>query len=263
MFNAKLPIMNLIILPVYNEEKTIYETTRNILHFCDNFFTNGDYNLLIINDGSTDKTVENCKKIKHYKLNCINNMFDQGKGSALKTGYVLSRLIYSLNDNDNIIFIDGDGQISVSEIRTMFNVGNTYQADVVVGNKRHKYSSTSYTLTRRIISQTYNSLIRFLFDMKLEDTQCGIKLFKAGALEKVIKNVTTKQYAFDLELLVALRANKYRIVDAPVSIEPQMNRGSISLKAIIGTFIDTLKVWSRLKGGIYGKSYNGLATVSE
>ena len=104
---------------------------------------------------------------------------------------------------------------------------------------------------RRIVSKTYNTLIQFLFQIRYQDTQCGIKLFKKHALDSVINKVNVKQYAFDLELIVALRDSKFRVVDAPVKVKKQENIGSVSLKSILKTFVDTCIIWIKKKKGFY------------
>lgn len=245
--------MTLIIIPVKNEEQNIKNTIFDIHEWSSSNLK--DFEIVIINDGSTDRTIEICREFESENIKIFNNMFDRGKGSALKTGYVLSSIVYAIADYDDIIFLDGDGQINPKEIGVMLKIMNLYGSDAVIGNKRHKYSMTEYTTTRRIISQTYNFLIRLLFDLKFEDTQCGVKIFKKHVLQEVIEKVKVKQYAFDLELLVALRANKFRIADAPVTIRPQVNRGSIGVSVILRTFFDTITIWIKMKKRFYSENY--------
>lgn len=241
--------MTIIIIPVHNESETIGKTIHDIYEFCGDYFGLREYEIVIVNDGSTDETLEVCKKMKTVEV--IDNVFDRGKGSALKTGFVIANTKYNLDDGDDIIFIDGDGQINPNELKVLFNIMKLYNAGAVIGNKRHKYSMTEYTMTRRIISQTYNRIIKFLFDVKFEDTQCGIKIFKKDVLEKALAKVNVKQYAFDLELIIALRGIRCRIADAPVTIRPQMNRGAISINSIIRTFFDTILIWIKMKKRFY------------
>ena len=234
----------LVIIPVRNEEKTIAQTVAGLHLAC-----KGD--LLFIDDGSTDQTVEILNKLKTERMRVINNMFDRGKGSAIKTACVLSNMIYALKPEDDIIFIDGDGQIDPKEIPMYLDLMKLYRADVAIGNKRHSFSVTHYPPLRRIVSSTYNLMIRALFGIHYQDTQCGIKIFKKYALDKVIQKVTIKRYAFDIELIIALKDLGYRIIDAPVKIAPQVNKGSVSIGNIIRTFFDTMIVWVKRQRGFY------------
>lgn len=242
--------MILIILPVYNEIKTIKKTAVSIYSWCKENMKE-DYNIMFVDDMSTDGTYESIKKLKTTKIKIIKNNFDKGKGSALKAAYVHATYTYKLNKDDKILFMDSDGQIEPREIKTFLRMMEIYDSDVVIGNKRHDYSNVSYNLQRRIVSKTYNMIIRILFGLSYRDTQCGIKLFKKYALDKVISRTTSKRYAFDLELIVSLIQNKLRIADAPVNILVKNNVGSVNINSIIVTFVETIIIWIKKKKGLY------------
>lgn len=246
--------MTIIILPVKNEAENIRLTVIGLSMRAMMECKDG-HKIVIINDGSDYATLLECKKIEQEFADVarITNLFDRGKGSALKLGFVHATMLYDLKPDDIIVFFDGDGQIRPQEISTLREIMNLYNAEAVIGNKRHKYSMTEYTTTRRIISQTYNWIVKILFDLNFDDTQCGIKIFKKRALDKVIAKVNVKQYAFDLELIVALRAIRCRIADAPVTIQSQMNRGSIGIGAIYRTFLDTITIWIKMKKRFYSQ----------
>ena len=133
----------------------------------------------------------------------------------------------------------------------MMRLLELYDADVVIGNKRHRYSTTRYNLVRRVVSSTYNRITNLLFGIRLQDTQCGIKMFKRYALDKVIEKVNAKRYAFDLELMLALRHSNYRIVDSPVYIKKQENNGSVNFRNIFQTAFDTFIIWIKYMKGFY------------
>ncbi len=244
--------MTLIILPFKNEENTIERTCSRLFFWCENRLE-GEFEILFINDGSTDKSQEIIKSFENYRCRVCKNMFDRGKGSALKTAFITSEYIYKLSEDDIIVFLDSDGQIDSKEIGSFLKLMNVYDADVVIGNKRHKYSVTRYNFKRTVVSQTYNFIIRTLFGIKYEDTQCGIKIFRKYALDKVIEKVTIKKFAFDLELIVALRQMGMKIVDAPVKVKDQMNSGSVTIGNIYRTFFDTISIWKKMITGYYSK----------
>lgn len=241
--------MVLIIVPVKNEALRIKKTIQGISSWCKS--EGLDYEILVIDDWSTDGTGNRVVELNDSRVRVFQNRFDSGKGSALKTGYILSTTIYSLYDHDIIVFIDGDGQINPKEIRTFLNMMTLYYADAVIGNKRHLYSNTQYNFKRKVISKCYNFFTRVLFGIRFQDTQCGIKMFSKIALDSVINKINVKKYAFDIELIVALKTKRYRVVDAPVNINSQENVGSVSISTILKTFIDTVIVWIKLKKRYY------------
>jgi hypothetical protein len=125
-----------------------------------------------------------------------------------------------------------------------------YDADAVIGNKRHPYSIVHYSPFRWVVSNTYNLLCRVLFGIQLRDTQTGFKLFKREAIEKVMRKVMVKRFAFDLELILALRESGFRVADAPVVVN-KTESGCASAGNILQTLIDTLAVFYRRSIGWY------------
>jgi len=232
-----------IVIPVYNDERYIVRNIERLRH--DNTLADYDVELIIIDDGSTDNTDVLIKQlVKEMHIKFMSYSPNAGKGNAFVKGVERATGEY-------VLLIDSDLQISPAELPVFFNVMSTYNADAVIGNKRHTYSKIHYTFRRRIISNTYNTMCRKLFGIQLRDTQCGLKLFKRTVLNKVIDKLMVKRYAFDIELLVALRENNYRIADAPVFMDKQYNTGSISVKNIISVFMDTINIWIRKKKGYY------------
>lgn len=229
-----------VIMPVYNDEKHIRRNIRIAIKELTKL--DYDFTIMVVNDGSTDGTREAVRgagvAFISYHTNC-------GKGAAFLCGA-------STVKSDYILLADSDMQVRFDELPVFFNIMDMYNADAVVGNKRHPYSEIQYTRARHIISNTYNFICRMMFGIQLRDTQCGFKLFKAEALKKVMPEIKTKRFAFDLEILVSLKENNYRVADAPVYMRKQYNAGSIGLRNIWETFRDTIAIWLRKKEGFYG-----------
>lgn len=169
-----------------------------------------------------------------------------GKGNALKEGV-------SYAQGEHILFIDADLQIPPHEIKSFFKQMELYDADAVIGNKHHPYSNIQYTLWRKIVSIGYRLFVKILFNLHIKDTQCGFKLFKKEPLLLIMDKLTTKRYSLDLEIIVALKENGFRIVDAPIYVKKQMNKGSVSPESIRVMFIDTLRIWWLKQTGWYAK----------
>lgn len=241
--------MILIILPVHNESKTIEKTVFDLNEWCASELQE-EYKIFFVDDGSTDDTF---KKLQAFngKIKSIQNKFDQGKGSALKVGYIYTTLIFNAPIESKVFFMDGDGQIDPKEIKTFLNLMNLYSADAVIGNKRHLYSSANYGALRSFVSKSLNFIVKILFNINFADTQCGIKLFKKSFLDRVIGKVSNKRYVFDIELILAMRAIGARIADAPVTIKKQINSGSVNIKNIFLTFFDVIYIFLRWKNGAY------------
>jgi glycosyltransferase involved in cell wall biosynthesis len=213
-----------------------------------------EYELIVVNDGSLDDTCKYLDPIVRVGLAKFGKFqSNQGKGLALKAGCLLSD-----PESELFVFVDGDLQIHPKEIATFVNLMGIYNADAVIGNKRHQWSKVEYTFKRRIVSNVYNWWVREMFGFDFRDTQCGLKLFTRQALIKSIEKTRNKGFAFDLELIVSLREQGFRVIDAPVSVEKQVNKGSVRLQSIISTSIETWKTWRRKKKGWYVFNNNPL-----
>jgi glycosyltransferase involved in cell wall biosynthesis len=231
-----------IIIPVYNGEETISENIQKVYVL----FKSLKYlfEIIVVDDGSTDDTYLRLKEIT-LPIKIYQKPVNQGKGAALKTGYKLIS-----KDTDYIIFMDADLQVEPSDITCFIKQMAHFNADGVVGNKHHIYSNTTYSLRRKVLSDCYSLFCRILFGVSLRDTQCGFKLFKRKVIDLVFQRVLGKRFAFDLELIVALRENKIRIIDSPVYVYG-LQKSTVKPNTIMDIFIDTCAVWYRQKKGWY------------
>lgn len=229
-----------VIIPARNEEERILENLRVIENTM--IKLQYDYEILIIDDCSSDDMF--LRVLENDDIKIYRKVVQQGKGAAIKTGLKMAKGEY-------VVVMDADAQIRVEEIETFFKVMDLYNSDVVIANKRHAFSNVDYSSLRWIISNTYNLLIRVLFGIQLRDTQAGLKLFKKKSLDLVMDKITVKGFAFDLELIVALKENNIRIADAPVYVSKSVGTGSVSLKTISRTFFDTIDVWIKKQKGYY------------
>lgn len=232
-----------IIIPAYNCADTIISDLKILKEKLKYIGLNREFEIIIVDDGSSDNTYDMFNGSEY--CDCAARLIENsGKGAALKEGFQHA-------GGEYVVFIDTDAQIDCEDLMTFFNLMDLYQADAVIGNKRHIYSDVKYNLIRWIVSNVYNLLCRFLFGIKLRDTQCGFKLFRRRALLKIMSILLVKRFAFDLELIVAMKSQGLRIADAPVRVMLQKNAGSVSWRNIYMTAIDTLAVWYRWQKGWY------------
>ena len=147
-------------------------------------------------------------------------------------------------------FLDVGMEIDPNGIRMLWEHMKWYEADVVVGSKRHPVSVVNYPWERKILSWVYYWLIRLLFNFKIRDTQPGIKIFRREVLEKILPRLLVKQYAFDVEMLaVANRLGFKRIYEAPIKLDfqPDSLTTAATLRVIWRMLWDTMAVFYRLK----------------
>jgi glycosyltransferase involved in cell wall biosynthesis len=230
-----------VIMPAFNEGKKI---RANLIDTVETFHSLGHpFELILVNDGSTDDTGEEVHKVEleHPEVTLVTYTRNGGKGNALKEGWKHAH-------GDLITFVDADLELHPRQLKVFLDVMEEKKVDIVIGSKRHPESIIHYPLKRKILSKCYNLLIRGLFQCNLTDTQPGLKLFKREVLAKEFPKVFVKRYAFDLELLLNSLKDGYTIAEAPIAIDyVRENGGRIKLKDVGRIYKDTMGIFYRIK----------------
>jgi len=145
--------------------------------------------------------------------------------------------------------MDADLELPPTQIPHFFNILFQQNADVVVGSKLHPDSKIDYPPGRKFVSKSYFIVIALLFSQKFHDTQTGLKLFKAEAIKPTMKKVRINRYAFDLEMMLILAKQGYKIVESPIIMEYKRghNWERIHVKDIVQIIIDTLSILFRYR----------------
>lgn len=228
-----------IIIPAYKEEKNIYRTIDEVLKAHD--ILDYDYEVIVVVDGSPDKTAEEARRHHSKKVHVYEYTPNHGKGYALKFGTEKAR-------GEIITFADAGGDFDPCQFDKCVRLMEVFDADFVIGSKRHPASKVEYPRIRRMYSWIYHKFVRVLFGLNVTDTQTGLKFLKRSVAMDVMPRVLVKQYAFDLEMLViAYQLGYHRIFEAPVDLRFNTNGSGISVKAIRFMILDTLAVFYRAK----------------
>lgn len=194
-----------------------------------------------------DDTFEEAKKAAKRLSNTSITGYqtNKGKGYAVRFGMAKSK-------GDIIAFIDSGMDINPNGLSMLLEHFEWYDADVIVGSKRHPASKVTYPWQRRILSFGYQYLVRLLFGLKIKDTQAGMKFFRRGVLEKVLPRLLVKRFAFDVEILaVANHLGFKRIFEAPIDVKLDFGGTSVLtsqhfLKSVWNMMYETLQVFYRL-----------------
>ncbi len=233
-----------IIIPAYKQEKTIFEDIKSV--DATMALTRWEYEIIVVVDGFLDKTFDEVKKLAGPRIKVFGYETNKGKGYAIRYGMVRATGYY-------ISFIDAGMDIDRKGVSMLLEHMEWYDADIIVGSKRHPVSRVSYPLVRRIYSEVYHLLVRILFDIPVKDTQTGLKVFKREVLEKVLPRVLVKNFAFDVEILsVAHRLGFKKIYEAPVTVVWDSKNSNIGLTFIFepnvrAMLLDTAAIFYRLK----------------
>jgi glycosyltransferase involved in cell wall biosynthesis len=228
-----------IIIPAYKEEKNIYKTIDSILKAHDK--VDYDYEIIVVVDGSPDETAKEARRHKSSIVKVFDYTPNHGKGYALKYGTEKA-------EGDIITYTDAGGDFDPWQFDRCIMLMEAFEADFVIGSKRHPASKIEYPFLRRMYSWGYHRFVNMLFGLNVTDTQSGLKFVRKEVAKDVIPRLLVKRYAFDLEMLVvAKQLGYYRIFEAPVDMVFNASGSGINFKAIQNMFTDTLAVFYRAR----------------
>ena len=206
----------LVIIPAFNEEGNLEKTIKDIK---DNA---PDFDYVIINDCSTDKTLEMCRRHGFSYLILPVNL---GIGGAVQTGY---RYAY-YHGYDIAVQFDGDGQHSASHLEDMVTTLIDTESDMVIGSRFIEKEGFQSSGLRRIGIKYFTGLIKLLTGKKITDPTSGMRMVNKKLLEKF-----TDEYPKDYpepESVVTILSEKYKVTEIPVVMnEREEGVSSISLK---------------------------------
>ena len=225
-----------LVIPVYNQAKNVIQTLDRIKKIMN--LTKLRYELIVVNDGSTDNTLQLLQREEETdsRVKLFSYDKNEGKGYAVRIGIMNSK-------GKAVVFIDGDSDISVESIVGFIAALRSW--DIIIASKAHPLSRVNTPLSRRILSKGFNYLVRLMLGLKFRDTQSGMKAGNGHVLRVLFKFMTVRRYAFDVELIAIAHAMKLRIKEMP--IELNIDSG-FNIAEILVMFKDLLAIWYR-----YGK----------
>ena len=200
-----------------------------------------DYEILVVSDGSKDKTAEIVsefqKSLKNLKL--IDNQTNHGKGWVTRQG-MLAAL------GQVRLFIDADNATTMDHFDKMkpyFDNG----AQVVIGSRDAKddkgaKQAVPQSGLKRLLGNAGNILIQIFAVWGIWDTQCGFKAFSAQAAEAIFSKSKIDRWGFDIEALALARKLKYKIEVIPVYWINDPH-SKVSLKGYLMTFKELFQIW--------------------
>lgn len=221
----------LVIIPAYNEEKSIVRTVNSIL--------STKYDYIIINDGSTDHTA---KLLKENHYNHINLPSNLGIGGAVQTGYKYA----ALHGYDIAIQFDADGQHNVEYINALIQPIKDHEANLVIGSsfidKSMKNRRSSHI--RRLGIKFLSGTIKLFSGKRIYDPTSGFRATDQSII-KLFATDYPQEYPEPISNYELIRSKHYKIKEVPVRMNKRAaGRSSIhswkSAYAAINVFLSIL-----------------------
>ena len=200
-----------VIIPAYNEEKRIAKTLQSV----DAYLKQQpyDYEILVVNDGSKDKTAEVVKGAMAMiaNLRLIDNRANHGKGWVVRQAVLEAK-------GQIRLFTDADNSTSVDQIVNFlpyFEQGY----DIVIGSRRTKGAviAVKQPWIRDFLGGIFRLIVHMIVPLGVKDSQAGFKAFSARAAEAIFPQQTIARWAFDVEILVIARKMGFKIKEVPIN----------------------------------------------
>ena len=204
----------LVIIPAYNEEKSILNTVQDVLDHAPGF----DY--VVVNDCSRDHTRQLCRE---HHLNLLDLPINLGIGGAIQTGYR-----YALEHGyDMAVQFDGDGQHDASYLQRLADKLEQDNLDMVIGSRFIENQGFQSTGLRRFGIQCFKRLIKLLYGATITDATSGMRLCNRRVLEQF--STDYPQDYPEPETVARLLRRGYRVEEVPVVMrERQAGTSSIN-----------------------------------
>jgi glycosyltransferase involved in cell wall biosynthesis len=232
-----------IFFPMWNEEEYLDRALAAGREACESLVAQGeiaDYELLIVNDASTDATgrIADERAVADRHVRVVHHPVNRKLGGSLKTGFAEAR-------GDLILYSDADLPFDMDEVVKACRVMRHYEADIV---SAWRFDRTGEGYVRTIYSFIYNSLVRVLFHVKLRDINFAFKLCRRRVFDHV--KLESEGSFIDAELMIRATAYGYKVVQFGVDYFPR-TRGVSTLSSstvIVKILRDMLTLRRELRG---------------
>ena len=198
-----------IIIPTYKEELRIERCIEESLSYFQNNKNIKNFEIIFVADNTGDKTIpiiEHNKK-KHQEIKLIVNKHREKKGGSVKIGMLSAK--YNI-----IMFYDVDLSTPLYEVDGFLKYIDKY--DILVASRGMKGSKVKKQAFKNLLSLGFSLLKRVLFSIRIQDTQCGFKMFNRNTLV-LFEKQTIKSSYFDLEILYLAEKMHFRVKELPVT----------------------------------------------
>ena len=224
-----------VIIPTYNEKENIEAILRKV------FSLEGDYHVLVIDDGSPDGTAAIVKDLQTAfpeRLHMIERAGKLGLGTAYLTGFKWALA----NGYDYVFEMDADFSHDPDDLPRLYKACAEAGADLAIGSRYcNGVSVVNWPIGRIVMSYYASVYVRMVLGMKVYDTTAGFKCYSRKVLETIdLDNVQMKGYGFQVEMKYTAYKLGFKVREVPI----------IFINRRLGT--------SKMSGGIFGEAFWGV-----
>jgi glycosyltransferase involved in cell wall biosynthesis len=224
-----------VVLPAHNEEGNIRNTVDSCVSYLEKNL--GDYEVVVVNDGSSDRTREIVAGISSTNPNVVlvNHEINMGYGSALRSGFDKA-------SKDYIFFMDSDGQFDINDLDRLTPHAGADTA--VIGYREDRADS----YIRSLNAWLYSLYIYIIFGLRVKDMDCAFKIFPAGAY-RAVRPIKSEGALFSAEFLIKLKREGFSFKEVPVRHFPRIfgSQTGANMRVIMKMFKESWKLRNELR----------------
>ena len=225
----------LVIIPTYNEKENIADIIAAV------FALEGNFHVLVIDDGSPDGTadlVKDLQKTEAERLHLVQRAGKLGLGTAYLAGFK-----WALEKGYDYVFeMDADFSHNPADLLRLYKPCAEGEADMTVGSRYcNGVSVVDWPIGRIVMSYFASTYVRFVLGMKVYDTTAGFVCYSRKVLETIdLEAVKMKGYGFQIEMKYTAYKLGFKLKEVPI------------------IFINRQKGTSKMSGGIFGEAFWGV-----
>lgn len=223
-----------VFFPCYNEQDNVTRTVKQALIVLEKL--GADYEIIIVNDGSSDATAEIADSIaeKHSMVRVVHHQTNLGYGAALQSGFKAAT-------KQLVFYTDGDGQFDIGEMPPLLPLMAQY--DIVSCYRMNRQDN----FIRRINGWAWTKLACLLFGMRIRDIDCAFKLFKREIFDNI--ELSSAGALIDTEILARAIRRGYTITQKGVHHYPRTAgvQTGAKLRVILRAFKELLQLRSKIR----------------
>ncbi|WP_338727692.1 flippase-like domain-containing protein [Haladaptatus sp. DJG-WS-42] len=227
-----------VVLPAYNEEKTIEHTVKTTLDTLASFLPPGSFEVIVAEDGCDDRTPELADEMEaaYPAVRHFHSDERLGRGGALERAFEASH-------GSTLVYFDTDLATDMRHLEELVESVRSGEYDIATGSRWMPGNEIDRPAKRGIPSKGFNTLTRLFLPSDLLDHQCGFKAFDREALFSIMDDVEDNHWFWDTEVLVRAQKEGYRINEFAVDWTPMEDTKVDLVRDVFGMGSQILRVW--------------------
>lgn len=230
MTHQPRPLHDLTVLvPVYNEAAYLEEALPRLVAYC----LERGWNLILVNDGSTDETKKLLERVSGSEsVTILHHKLNRGYGTAIKTGLEATKTTY-------VVTFDADGQHTFGDLDNLLSVITNKDADMVVGSRRGSAASPSYKGFGKFLIR---SLARILMTVPIRDLNSGMKIYRTDLAKNYLHLLPDTMAFSDIITLVFLN-NRDLVLEEPITVNKRTHgKSKIGIQSAFHTLMEIIHI---------------------